>query len=81
LFLAFDSLAHDGHDVYRVCKDMDGYAEVEGTHVLMGARAMTFLYLHERQTFYEPMSSYDQLLRATLINARLVDSFIGPSLG
>jgi len=30
-FLAFDSLAHDEHDVYRVCKDIGGYPEVEGT--------------------------------------------------
>ena len=46
--------------------------------MLLGARVMTFLYLHERQTFYEPLSSYDQLLRATLINARLVDSYVPP---
>src|SRR5215212_811445 len=76
LFLAFDSLAHDGHHVYKVCKDIDGYPEVEGTCLLVGARVMTFLYLRERQTFYEPLSSYDQLLSATLTNARLVSSFV-----
>lgn len=76
IFAAFDHLAHDGHQIYRVCKDIDGYPGVEGTHMLMGARAMKYLYLRERQNFYEPLSNYDQLLRATLMNARLVDGHV-----
>ena len=44
--------------------------------MLMGARAMKFLYLRERQIFYEPLSDYDQLLKATLLNVRLVNGHV-----
>lgn len=76
IVMAFDALVHDGSSLYRVSKDIDGYPEEEGTHLIMGARAMTFLHLHERQTFYEPLSNYDHLLEAVLINARLVDGHV-----
>jgi GNAT superfamily N-acetyltransferase len=68
-----NNLALDGHNVYRACKAIDGYPEVEGTYNLMALRVMTFHLLSYRQTFYEPLSTYDELRELALMNELLLN--------
>lgn len=65
--------ARHARRVYAICKQIDGYPEVEGTPLIFGARVMVFDYLNERQAYYEPVSTYDELLNLTRINGRLLD--------
>lgn len=57
---------------YRIDKQIDGYPEIEGRWPLIGARVMVACYFRERQTYYEPVSTYDDLLVLTRINDRLL---------
>lgn len=57
--------------LYWFCKDIDGY-NGEGTFVVMGCRVMRRYDVHERQSFYEPLSTYDHILRAQRFNQRLM---------
>src|SRR3712207_6791677 len=61
--------------IYAISKEIDGYPEVEGTWPLVGGRVSTFVNLRERQTFYEPVSTYDALFDLTLINSKLLDAY------
>src|SRR5215218_9741706 len=58
-------------EIYAICKKIDGYPEVEGTWPLVGGRVKTFVNLRERQTFYEPVRTYDELFELTLANSVL----------
>lgn len=64
------------HETYAISKQIDGYPEVEGTWQIFGLRVVVFRHLEERQTFYEPLSTYDQLKALTFLNARLVDGHV-----
>ena len=44
---------------------------MEGTCPLVGGRVGTFVNLRERQTFYDPVSTYDELFELTLANSVL----------
>lgn len=74
--LSAEEMTRIARENYAICKRIDGYPEVEGTHLLMGARVTMFRYLNERQAFFEPLGSYDQLRRLTFLNARLVDGHV-----
>src|SRR5215207_1540746 len=58
-------------EIYAISKKIDGYPEVEGTWPLVGGRVRAFVNLRERQTFYEPVSTYDELFDLTLANSIL----------
>jgi len=69
-----DELTRYAREIYAISKKIDGYPEVEGTWPLVGGRVRTFANLQERQTFYEPVSTYEQLFDLTLINSKLLDA-------
>jgi GNAT superfamily N-acetyltransferase len=75
LITDFDRLAHDPIGIYRVCKIIDSYPEVEGTWLPMGARVLKFANIRERMTFYEPLSTYDHLQTAVFMNALLAEGY------
>jgi GNAT superfamily N-acetyltransferase len=63
-------------ELYRACKAIDAHPS-EGTWNLVAARVATFYCLRtRRQFFYEPLSTYDQLLDAVRMNGRLHDAFV-----
>src|SRR5215216_2816095 len=59
---------------YALSKEIDGYPGVEGTWPLVGGRVSTYLNLGERQTFYEPVSTYEALFDLALINSNLLNA-------
>jgi GNAT superfamily N-acetyltransferase len=64
-------LTQYAREIYAISKKIDGYPEVEGTWPLVGGRVRTFGNLRERQTFYEPVSTYEELLELTRANGVL----------
>lgn len=58
-------LWYSGHEVYAVCKQIDGIPNVEGTYTLAGNRAARFLWQRHRQIFYEPVGD-PELIRQQL---------------
>jgi GNAT superfamily N-acetyltransferase len=61
--------------IYAICKRIDGYPEKEGTFQIMGLRVGAIYDYHERQSFYEPLSTYDELLELTQLNHRLFTGY------
>jgi GNAT superfamily N-acetyltransferase len=70
-----DELTRYAREIYSISKQIDGYPEVEGTWPLVGSRVRTFLNLRERQTFYEPVSTYEELIDLILINSNLLGAY------
>jgi len=56
--------------IYRLAKTIDGYPG-EGTFSLAVLRAISHFARYIRQPFYEPLSSYDELLEVTQMKWRL----------
>ncbi len=69
---AYTAAVHNPFVVYRLCKDIDGY-KGEGTFNLMGARVVRRYHVYDRQVFYEPLSTYDQILEVQEINRMLME--------
>lgn len=57
-------------EIYKACKEIDGDLR-RGTHILAGARVMGFYNLLNRQPFYEPISSHEELFKVSMMNADL----------
>ena len=66
-------IPRDPSALYAACKQIDGYPEAEGTFPIMAQRLATFYAYHEPQIFYEPVSTYDDLLTASLLNDTLAE--------
>lgn len=56
--------------VHKACKQID-HEPQPGTYILINQRVIKFYNLSLRQLFYEPLFTYDDLLKATIQNARL----------
>jgi GNAT superfamily N-acetyltransferase len=69
---AFTAAVSNPEILYRFCKDTDGY-KGEGTFNLAALRVLRRYWVYDRQMFYEALTTYDQILEAQEINARLVD--------
>src|SRR5687767_8716513 len=59
--------------IYAACKALDQDPR-EGTQIMWGARVMRFYHAHERQMFYEPVTSYERLAEIVVQNAALIDA-------
>jgi GNAT superfamily N-acetyltransferase len=66
-------IPRDPSALYAACKQIDGYPEAEGNFPIMAQRLLTFYAYHEPQIFYEPISTYDDLLTASLMNGKLAE--------
>jgi len=64
---------------YFATKEIDGYPG-EGTFPLMALRTNAFYWVHQRQTYYEGLSSYDKLLEVLPVNWRLREVYTPVSL-
>ncbi len=63
-----------GAELYWFCKEIDGRPEGTGTFPLFAARLTKLSNLSNgRSTFYEPLGSYDDLLKLIRVNARLFE--------
>lgn len=72
-----DRVASDPFLLYTWCKRIDNYPG-RGTFPVVGRRVVTYAGLRERQFFYEPLSSYDTILRAALLTGRLASAHCRP---
>jgi hypothetical protein len=63
-----------GREVYRLCKEIDGRPEASGTFPLFSLRVIKLSLLDSGEgAFYEPLGSFDDLLKLIVINARLLE--------
>src|SRR5215211_1989023 len=63
-----------GREVYRLCKEIDGRPEASGTFALFALRVIKLSLWDRREgAFYEPLGSYDDLLKLIIVNARLLE--------
>jgi GNAT superfamily N-acetyltransferase len=67
----------DFEQLHQECKYLDGDPRA-GTHQLACMRVITHHWLRERQAFYEPISTFDQIENAGLINHRLDNTYCNP---
>lgn len=67
-------------ELYAACKEIDGLPSVSGTFQLAGARVLNFYCQLTRQNFYEPLSTYDQILDVLRLNHALIGDGV-PGLG
>jgi len=64
-----------GRAIYDVIKEIDNYSG-PGTFTIFSQRVDAYYNFRVRQIFYEPLSTYDSMLEACLINARLADQYV-----
>lgn len=65
--------------LYEACKEIDGIPHVPGTFQLAGTRVSSFYWQFQRQPFYEPLSSYDEIFDVLRLNRFLMsDGVQGP---
>jgi GNAT superfamily N-acetyltransferase len=64
-----------GRAIYAVIKEIDNYTG-PGTFTIFGSRVHAYYNFRLRQFFYEPLSTYDAMLEACRLNARLADQYI-----
>ncbi len=65
-------------ELYDASKQIDGHPETLGTTILAHLRVATFYEQRRRQTFYEPVSTYEQLFDVSRLTAALYDANISP---
>lgn len=57
-------------EIYELSKEIDGRREGTGTFSLFGGRVTKlFLLCNGHRAFYEPLGTYDDLLRLSRVNA------------
>lgn len=74
IIVRFTDLMLDPVKVHKLCKEIDGDPR-PGTHILAWNRVTNFHWVHDRQVFYEPLLTYNDLFRAVYQNSRLVNSY------
>ncbi len=61
-------------EVYDACKQIDGCPDADGTFPIMGHRVVKFYQYYDPQLFYEPITTYDDLLAAMKLSAHLAEA-------
>jgi GNAT superfamily N-acetyltransferase len=74
LVTALDEVTRTPGAIYDLCKRIDNHPG-PGTFPVMGARVFTYVGLRARQLFYEPLSSYNTILAAAYLRAKLDQAY------